>query len=236
MGARMGWPVEKLTPYTLSETTFNVWLPRECDGKRAFGLFVYVSPSPSGTPPGALLPGLRQHRLVYIGADGSGNAQRAHKRISLALDAAFNMVQHRRVDRERIYIGGVSGGGRISSMASLAYPDIFKGCLAIVGVNFYRALPVPDMPGKRYPTVMRPPSARLLALARNRSRFVLVTGSKDANRDNTWAVYRDGFVRDGFRYVYYREIEGMGHTIPGAEDLRDAVGLLDAPAKPAEKR
>jgi hypothetical protein len=230
MAARMGWPADKLTPYALPETTFNVRVPGGYDGTSAYGLFVYVSPTPSGELPRALLKGLQAHRLIYVGADNSGNGQRAHKRIGLALDGAFNMVKGYRVDRERVYIGGVSGGGRISSMTALAYPDIFKGCLAIVGVNFYRALPVPDMPGKSYPAVMRPPAAPMLARARGRSRFVLVTGSRDANRDNTWTVYRDGFVKDGFRHVFYREIEGMGHVIPGADALQDALRLLGAPS------
>ena len=94
-------------------------------------------------------------------------------------------------------------------------------------MNYFREIPVPGMPGKRYPVVMRAPASDLLARARTRSRFVLVTGSKDANRDNTWALYRDGYVKDGFRRVYYREVEGMGHTVPGAETLVEAMGLLE---------
>jgi poly(3-hydroxybutyrate) depolymerase len=51
------------------------------------------------------------------------------RRIPLALLAAHNVMQRYPVDKERLYIGGMSGGSRVALRIALAFPDVFHALL-----------------------------------------------------------------------------------------------------------
>src|SRR5262249_32805575 len=115
-----------------------------------------------------------------------------------------------------------SGGARLASMLAVAYADVFTGTLCICGVNFYKDVAVTR--SKYYPATFVPDSSVLL-LGKQSSRFVLLTGEHDANRDITQSTFNQ-FKREGFRHVVCFEVPGMGHAIPPRKEFGEALDYL----------
>ena len=148
------------------------------------------------------------------------------RRFALALDAAAGMKKRYAADEDRVYVAGLSGGGRAASMVAPMYPDLFRGGLYIVGVNYWKELPVADDPESVWKAQFNEPPAEQLKLGKSRSRFVLLTGGKDFNRDQTRATWLEGYGKDGFEHVTYLEAPGMEHALPSAEWFEKAVEAL----------
>ena len=210
--------------YDLEKEKFEVIIPDTTTTNAVCGLFVWVSPSDSPRIPSDWMPQLARHKLLVAGAYNTGNNRNFIDRFRLALDAAFNMPKRFATDPKRVYIGGFSGGGRIASMLGVSYADVFTGTLAVCGVNFYTTLPAGR--GLNYPPGYAV-DYKMATLAKKQGRFVLLTGEKDPNRDNTKAVYERGFKWGGFARALYIEVPGMGHSVPATKDMEVALTFLD---------
>ena len=204
---------------------FQVIVPGTFSTNLTWGLLVWISP---GDAPGILSAWeaeLAKEQLLFVGAYKSGNPRFTAERVSLALEAAFNMRQMYKIDTNRIYVGGFSGGGRVAGMVGTGYPDIFAGTICVCGVGFYTDIPTTT--GEHWQRTFTPDTT-LLAQAKSDRRFVLLTGDKDINRENTREVWRSGFEREGFRHVRYVEVPGLKHALPSAEVFRAALKFVAA--------
>ena len=136
--------------YELPNESFEVRVPNTyTPADPGWGLVVWVSPMNSGAPPRRDWSDiLDSHKLIWIGADGSGNERAAWCRIGLAIDAAYNLQQRYRIDPTRIYVAGMSGGSKIAGLLGLAYPDVFAGGIYCCGVSFYKDIDAPAPPGE----------------------------------------------------------------------------------------
>ncbi|HXT52340.1 MAG TPA: carboxypeptidase regulatory-like domain-containing protein [Thermoanaerobaculia bacterium] len=235
---RSGTPVaivEKGAPqalrYDLAKESFQVQVPTGEPPAKGWGLFVWISPGPFG---GAYRPervaALAKHHLIWIGANASGNDRNRWDRWGLALDAVWNMQRLYKIDPERVFVGGYSGGGRAASALTMLYPDVFRAGLMQMGVDWFRDLPVPDRPGTHWPAPFAKPDRELYRLAKERARWVLLTGERDFNRVQT-RVIRAEMEKEGFRGVTYLEVPGASHYDPIPADwLEKAYAALDSPA------
>ncbi|MGB3561818.1 MAG: tetratricopeptide repeat protein [Thermoanaerobaculia bacterium] len=219
--------------YELQKETFYVYVPSGYRPEEPHGLLVWISPSPFG---GFVNPEtqefLDKHRLIWIGADNSGNRRLQWYRFALALDAVHNMLQLYEVDDRRIYVGGYSGGGRITSGLALHYPETFAGGFAIYGCAYFERMPVPYKPGAEWQPWFSPPTRDRLRRARSDSRFVLLTGEWDFNRPQMRQIFKQ-MVADGFERVTYLQIPGASHYDPPGKEWWDkAIAALDAPLEP----
>jgi len=222
--------------YSLAEETFEVFVPETYRPDRPAGLFVWVSPIAIG---GVRREELRQilaaKNLIWIGANDAGNPRPKWNRMGLALDAAFNMQRLYNLDPERVYVGGYSGGGRVSSALIAVFPEVFQGAFCFMGVDHYRQIPVPDKPGAHWPPAYPAPTRETLRDLKENHRWALVTGELDFNRAQTRA-YRDRFEQDGFQHVMYFEIPGASHYGGlDAEFFRRGLDALDAPVEGRRK-
>lgn len=231
IAARLGWEQGVRTSklereYDLAAESFEVGVPDGYeDGAAPYGLLIWVSPSPDGRVPELYFDVLARHRLIWCGANRSGNDRAPWVRVGLALDAVHNMPDRYRVDPDRVYVGGLSGGGRVSSMTAIAWPDVFDGGYYLIGSNFYRDVPADK--GRFHRRGFMPPPVKYLRLAKDRSRHVLLTGDTDANRPQTQRNH-DQMRKDRFRHVTYLQVPGMGHEPPPAEWFEKGIEALDA--------
>ena len=219
--------------YDLANESFTLYVPKTYDGAEDYGVFVFVDPGGDGRIAPVWRELVDKHKLIWIGPNGAGNVRATWVRIGLALDAAEHVRLNYKIDPRRVYIGGVSGGGRISSISAIGFPEVFSGGLYIVGCNFYRDLPATDQPGRFRPKTFSPPPAKQLAHAKAQGRYVFLTGETDINRHETKAN-EAGYRRDGFRNTVYLEVPGMGHQLPSPEWLEKGLAFLDS--MPDEKR
>jgi hypothetical protein len=232
---RFNWSakMERPADYVLEEESFIVYMPPDYNpAQPTHGLLVWISPTETGTLPPVWMPVMDEQKLVWIGADQSGNYRPSQwHRLGLALDALHNMMTHFAIDEERVYVSGFSGGGRAASLLAPHFADVIRGGLYMCGSHYFRNVPVPGRPGEHFEEQMSRPAPELYDLAHERSRFVLLTGEKDYNRDETYSIYRNGYRRDSFRHVTYIEIPEMPHAMPLADWLTQAIEALDEPLK-----
>jgi hypothetical protein len=219
--------------YDIASEKFHVWVPKVYTHDSEWGLFVWVDAGNSPRIPEDWEKVLSEHKLLAIAAYRSGNQRHTATRIQLAVDAAFNMRRRFNITPRRVYISGLSGGGRVASMVGIAYADVFFGTFPIVGANFYKPIPAPG--GRHYPPSFAPVGA-ILADAKKRNRYILLTGSKDFNRKNTQDVYRRGFKAEGFRHVLYLEVPDMGHAPPSGEWFAKGLDFLDRDDPPPKAK
>jgi len=212
--------------YNLNDETFQVYVPQSYKPGDGWGLFVFDSPGARGNLHEPWRQVLEKHKLIWIGPDKAGNDRLPLTRFGLCIDAVHNMKKLYDIDPNRIYISGVSGGGRISSMLGVCYPDVFKGGIYICGCNYYRELTAPNTGGKVWHRSYAPIGSFLLQAKKNVS-HVLLTGETDPNREQTRENYENGFKKDGFQRVTYIEVPGMGHQPPDAEWFEKGVVAME---------
>ena len=240
--ARMGWggkaEVEAAAKkdggevdYDLSEETFDVFVPENYTGKEPYGLIVWINPGRGGAPRPEWLDVLRKHKLIWIGATNTGNDRTKWVRLGLAIDAADHLQKAYNIDPLRVYASGASGGGRVASLLSIGFPEVFTGGgYPIIGTNYFRIVEVgPGKDGRPefYRRYFDRPPKKLLDVAMKQRRFVLLTGDEDENRQQT-QLYAEAMKKDGFRYVTYIQVPGMKHTAPDAEWFEKGIVALDS--------
>jgi len=195
----------------LSAESFEVYVPDGYDDDTPHGLFVWISPGTfGGTERDDVQAVFDRLRVISIGANNSGNQRPRWDRFALALEAAHHMQRLYNIDPARVWVAGYSGGGRMSTSLALLYPEVFQGAFAFYGCDFYQRIAVPDRPGAVWPAAFRQPSKDALKLLKRDHRFVLLTGERDFNRQQTRRTY-ETMKQEGFRHVTFLEIPGADH-------------------------
>ncbi|MEM9347528.1 MAG: PHB depolymerase family esterase [Planctomycetota bacterium] len=245
------WPREKMAEYDIADHTFQLIVPKDYDGTKAYGLLVFIHPFSSINTDrfyGRVIPDvLAKHDLIWVSYNKAGNEVMPNIRLGLALDAVHNMSQRYNIDDKRVYVSGLSGGGRMTCMAGVYYPQVFTGALPIIGTLYFRDVKLPEDPELRalikpdppkgvavWPRGLLKPTNKTLARMKREQRWVLIAGETDFNMPQMRAHFEQGFKRDGFEHVHYLEVEGMGHTYPDAEWFDRALTLLEQDAELAD--
>jgi len=210
--------------YNLADERFSLYVPADDDaGGEPYGVVVWISPFDDGTIPPQLRSAFDERHLIWIAPDNAGNSRHLFPRAGLTLDAAENVERVYHVDPDRIYVSGLSGGGRMAAMMAVDYPDVFAGGYPIIGVTAYLSVRLETTPGLFVP-MYPPPSSDMLRRAK-RQPFVIMTGSGDFNREEC-RLTAEAYEREGFRALHYLDIEGMGHEMPSPENFARGLDLL----------
>lgn len=206
---------------------YDVYIPANyAAGEKSFGLIVWIEPEPGFGSKSPWKNVLDERQIIYIAPRHVPNESHSVWRIFMALESVRHARDEFNIDLDRIYIAGLSGGGRISSHAAVFFPDVFSGALCIVGSNYYRDTPAGG--NRIYPGFWPSPNMQIIQRGRENSRLVLMTGSKDFNQPSTKAAY-EAYEKDGWQHVTYLEIPEMAHQMPNAESFDQAVATLDSP-------
>jgi dienelactone hydrolase len=217
---------EDAGPYDVRKEKFKLIVPKSYAPSAKWGLFVYVNAGDDPGIPAEYEPVLEKHKLIAVAAYKSGNGRNIFDRFRMAIDAAVNLQARFSVDPKRVYVSGFSGGGRVASMLSIAYADLFTGGIPFCGVNFY--LDIPSEGDRMWPRDFIPVD-EAVAIAKATGRFALVTGEKDMNLKNTRAVFEHGYKAEGFKHATVLEVPGMSHATPPAEWFDKGLNFLDNP-------
>lgn len=212
---------------TIGDETFEVYVPPTYSHDVPHGLMVWISPGDDGGPHPPWHPVLDEHALIWVGANNSGNDRNwLVRRLPLAFDALHNMRKRYHIDPNRLYIAGHSGGGRCASRIALHYPDLFSGALYVNGMDNWVRVGKPGATGKSWGASFPSPSSKDMRMARNRGRYVLMTGDDDFNREQTKAYY-DALYEKELKEVLYLQVTGGGHDVPSAAWFAQAIEFLD---------
>jgi len=188
------------------EVNFRVRVPPDA---APTGVLVFVSANDSGDLPAAWAPVLDARHLLWISADGYGNAQLAAKRVLVGLMAARLAQRFLPPGTQRVYVSGFSGGGRVASMCITRFPRYFNGALFIAGADF--AMPDDSAAASRV-------AAR---------RLVFLTGNRDFNQREMKNVHRR-YREAGVSATLLMDERGFGHELASAGQLDTAIAFLDS--------
>ncbi|HEU4600917.1 MAG TPA: hypothetical protein VFS24_03060 [Steroidobacteraceae bacterium] len=169
------------------------------------GVIVFVSPQEAADPPEKWAESLEKHNLIWVAAEHFGNATPTAQRVLAAVMGLALVQRDYAVDRKRVYIAGMSGGGRVASKAIATSPQLFTGAIYFCGAD-----PLPAG----------------AAAAAKLKRFVFVTGTRDFNRREMKHV-AGRYSKLGIPNVLVLDIPGMGHELPDARQFEEAVRYLD---------
>ncbi|MCZ6837413.1 MAG: hypothetical protein O7G85_16680 [Planctomycetota bacterium] len=202
----------------LSEDIY-VRLPMNYDPREPAGLVVWCAAGAGGLIPSVFAPALDALNLICVGVANAGNQRPIGDRVQLMLDARANAIERFHVDPQRIYMTGLSGGGRVTSSMAVCFPEYIRGSVSIVGFSSYETF------GQSIGTVGRPP-VKWLAMAKDRP-FAMISGPDDFN--NKEMKGRFGILqREGFRNMKFFDYPDLGHTLPTSEQFTEALQWVDA--------
>ncbi len=218
--------------YSLDPKTekFYVWVPPNYNRSISYGLIVYTAPGPVGGMPPGWADVLMRRQFLFVAPQNAGNGIPSARRTGLAVLAALEMMRAYRVDSQRVYAAGLSGGARNSGMVAFWQPDLFRGTIQCCGCDFYKAVAAQaatsstDTNGHPY-GVMDSTSSQEASVARSNVKFALITGSGDFRRGNILDIYNNGFKQEGFRAKLF-DVAGMGHEDCNAHTLEEALDFL----------
>ena len=172
---------------------------------------------------------LDARKYIFVAAVNAGNDQSAGRRLGLAVMGAMKTMKAYRIDPNRVYAGGFSGGARMAGLLAFYQSDIFRGTLQNCGVDFYRRVPIVDATTQvdtmGHPYGLLEASEYEIRQAR-KLRFVLITGTKDFRRGNILDIFHGGFERDGFQAKLF-DVAGMEHDICDGQTLSRALDFLE---------
>ena len=192
-----------------STIDWSIYVPESYSADSPPGIIVNVSPTNKSWMGRGWKDVLDRHNLIWIGADNSGNKIMTARRMLFSLLAPMYITKHYPVNKERVYISGLSGGGRITSIVAVEFAKLFKGAIYICGVNF---------PRQEQP--------ELLDYMRH-NRYVFLTGSNDFNMLETKRVYH-AYKNLGLEHLRLMVVPRMGHRNPTADRFEEAVRFLDS--------
>jgi len=187
---------------------WQVHVPKNYNPQRKPGLMVYISPTPTGKIPAKWLSLMEKHNLIWVGANSSGNNVDSRKRLMMAILATSIIDKNYIIDLKRVYVAGFSGGGRMASIASTTYPQLFNGAIYICGVNYWG-----DISHEGLEQIKK-------------NRFVFITGRQDFNLQDTKKVFRK-YKKAGMENIKLLINPIMGHSNPSKKDFESAIIYLD---------
>jgi dienelactone hydrolase len=208
----------------LAAERFTLYVPAHPppDG---YALLTFVSPWDEAWLPEGWAAVLERHGVIFVTAARSSNREDPiGRREPLALLATYNVMQRYRVDAQRVYIGGFSGGARMALRLALAYPDLYRGALLNAGSDPLDAGPP------------SPPPRELLERFQEGTRIVYVTGERDTLHVAMDSASQDS-MRDWCVYDVAAEVtHGASHEIASAAALSRALAALSTHVRPEPAR
>lgn len=207
-------------PLDPARESFVVYVPAHAP-PQGYALLVFVPPWPEASVPSAWISTLDRHGMIYVSAANSGNdADVLDRRIPLALLAAQNIMRRYRIDPQRIYIGGFSGGSRVAERIALGYPDLFQGALLMAGSD-----PIGS-------AQLALPPAPLFRQFQDTTRLVYLTGQNDQ-----FHLDMDSHSQQSLREwcafdVHTVPAPWSGHEVAAPAPMSHALDVLDKPARP----
>ena len=199
------------------EETFDLFVPSS-PGESGYGLLVYVWPGDGMSMPVSWRRQFEARHLIFIAARRSGNDENVlDRRVPLALHGFGYASRHYRIDPERVYIGGFSGGSRVAQKLALGYPDVFRGLLLAGGSD-----PIGT-------AGFVPPDRERMQLFQRRMRIVFATGTMDWPNQTKDARTRASFGEFCVRGVQMVSPSRTGHWVPEDGVMERVLRALERP-------
>jgi predicted esterase len=200
-----GW----LEGYKSTSQTYELYVPLFRRPDLPAGLVLFISPTQRGAGLESFRKVCDEQGLIFASPHKAGNPTQTRERVRIVLDVLDDVRRRYRVDPDRTYIGGFSGGGRIACAIAFSLPEHFGGVLPICAAGELR-----KEPWLRQRVIDRLSVAHL-------------TGENDFNRGEVERFRGPVLAAVGVRSKV-GVVPKLGHAIPAAGAIDEAVRWLDA--------
>ncbi len=212
------------------------------DPTKKYGLVTWIDSNDTPAFPTNYADALDAHDLIWLGGTGIGNfvnndqnmgGRPTNLRRGVALMGAFRMTELYNIDLARIYVGGLSGGGRTASDLAYLRSDYLRGFIGRVGSSLPGTIPGWESAGTNsgnadsdyeYMAVNAADPSVVLPLY---FRTAIMTQYGDFRRAENMAIYRWGHLNHGntVRLV----LRSGGHSDEKGDSFTDALNFLYHP-------
>ena len=215
---------------------FVVYIPKNYDPKKTYGVLGWTSSGDGLGIPKLFEPLLDEFHLIAINAEHCGNNQLPQRRAGLLVSGILELSKTLPIDKQRLLLSGISGGGRLSALGGFVHPEFFCGSISWCGGNFYKDYP--DSQKKNLVTfgithdhkIPNAVTTQNVSDARSHVHFVLITGEKDFNYSDSYDIEK-AMKKEGFQVLLIDE-PGLGHAVGSLASMRQAlVYVLGEPTK-----
>jgi len=206
----------------IEKEQFDFYLPLGEPPADGYGVIVFIAPYDEAPIPFQWRKVFDRHGIIYIAARKSGNDHNMiGRRIPLALHAYENIAHRYRLNPDRVYISGFSGGSRTAMRVALYYPDIFHGAILNSGSDPFGNAGIGI------------PSAELFSLFQSRTRMVQVTGTEDEFVKLEDTKMRTSAAAFCVQNLYSQPMRRTGHALMNTQMLETAIVRIEK--SPADK-
>lgn len=201
-------PLGLLENYGSTKQRFELYVPAGAGSRAAAPLILFISPGQKGT-------GLSQFRklcdregVVFASPHQAGNQTPGSRRIRIVMDTLDEVRRRLKIDPDRTYIGGFSGGGRIAMTIATALPEYFGGVIPVCAGGQLRT------------------ESWLRERVIDRLRIAMLTGETDFNRGEIERMTQTQFSSVGVTSRVWT-VSRLGHAIPSGKTLDEAFAWLE---------
>ncbi len=201
-------PADWLPGYDSTTQTYELYVPKGLKKGDSPGLILFISPGDKSAGFDSLRKECEERKLLFASPLGAGNNIDARKRVRIVLDVLDDLRREFRVDPDRTYIGGFSGGGRIACAIGFSLPEYFGGVIPVCAAGDLR-----DETWLQQRVIDRLSVAHL-------------TGENDFNRGEVERFRGPMLAAVGVRSKVWVAPKS-GHAIPAVPHFAEAVAWLE---------
>lgn len=188
---------------------WQLYVPHNYSADNPPGVIVYISPRENGGPPRAWNNLLSENNLIWIGANGAGNKHPVAERMLKGLFAPSVLAKTYKINTDRLYVAGFSGGSMTAMRVAAVWPNKFKGGIYIAGAVFWEENTPPKIDQIK------------------ENRHVFIVGTYDEAMANTRRVYND-YKKAGVENSELITIRNHQHRMPPTDYFVRAIEYLDS--------
>ncbi len=195
--------------------TWQLSVPESYDPAKPAGAMVFIGYAEWGGGKRAWTPVLNEQNIIWIGLIGGGDKNPLNERMLRAILAQAVLLRDYKIDLNRYYLFGYSGGAHVAAILATTNPEMFKGAL-----YYGDALAWGD-------TV--PPKIDLI----RQNNFMFMAGARD---DDVREIRRvvETYKEAGIVNTASFFITNVDRSMPGENYFESAIKFLDSGA-PTDK-
>lgn len=201
-------PADWLPDYESSQQSYELFVPPNYSPKQTYPLVLFISPGDGPTGWSNWEKVCKQSGLLFASPYGAGNNCPTRKRVRIVLDVLDDIRRNYKIDSDRTYLGGFSGGGRIACALGFALPEYFGGVVPVCASGDLRE------------------ESWLRHRAIDRVSVALVTGETDFNRGEVERLRGPMLLGVGVRAKVWT-IPKMDHAMPASPQFQEVFQWLE---------
>jgi len=189
--------------------TWQLSVPKNYDPAKPAAVMVFIGFAEWGGGKKEWSDVLEDHNIIWIGLINGGDKKPINERMLRALLAQAVLERDYKIDTDRYYLFGYSGGAQVAAMLATSRPELFKGAL------FYGdALAWGDN---------EPPKIDLV----RQNRYMFMFGSKDKDRSKMQRIAA-AYKAAGVDNTDVVSVANVNRQMPGTSYFEQAIEFLDA--------